>query len=942
MKIKMNFTIIAVLLLFKSYSQEIPFIKVNKEKLGISTLKVDVEVYGNIATTTYDMLFFNPTNKILEGELNFPLGEGQDVVRLALEINGHLRESVVVEKELGRIAFEAVVRRGVDPVLLEKVTGNNYKARIYPIPANGYKRIVLAFTQKLQYQDEGQEIHLPFNFNKVLDKFRVHVAVFTEAKKPLVKSNSLDLKFTKNQLSYTALFEKENYLLNKNLDLIIPIQKNNSAIIRSDNYFYLSQQIKPEYELRDKPKSIDIFWDASYSMRNRDIESELKLLDLYFSDIQNLTVNTTIFSNEILEKYKFKINNGNWNELRTVLKTVVYDGATDYCKLEDSINNSKNKTMFFFTDLMNNLSEWESNFKANVFVVNSISISNHELARKIVKNNSGDYINLKKIKIEEALHLLKYKKYELIAIETNNDKTEIYPKQFGSISNGINISGSNFVKGQIIKLKFGYKNDVQKVLKYIIPSETINNGKLDKIFVNNKIKHLQKNKESNKEEIISLSKKYNVISDFTSMIVLDDVRDYLKYNIEPPVDLKEAYEQLKKSKDSIIVFRNVLERNIDDDIELNEGEEIIGIEEDEIEEIVINPSIVPVEAAKSELRRPNLQSRRMVRERSSQDIIAAPRSEDVSSKKNRYKGSLKVAVINNNAKYLQPYSNLKSEKAYYNFYLKQRENYVEYSAYLIDIYDLFIKKGYATYANRILSNLIELDVDNYEKLKVYAYKLEKSKQNKLTVIVYKMILKLRPEDSQSYRDLALAYQTIGEFNKAAELLNYIISGEIYKKSHRRKFSGINSISKNEIQQLFSINKKQIKEPINEKYAAKTNFDIRVVIDWNHNDTDMDLHIIEPTLEECYYGHQSTEIGGKMSDDMTQGFGPEEYTLKKAKKGLYYIKVKYYGDRYQKIENPTFIKVTIFRDYGKKNETKEIKVIRLSGKSKDYILAKIKV
>lgn len=926
MKNKIYFTIIAVLLLFKSYSQEIPFIKVGKKKLGISTLKVNVEVYGNIATTTYDMLFYNPTNKILEGELNFPLGEGQDVVRLALEINGHLRESVVVEKELGRIAFEEVVRRGVDPVLLEKVTGNNYKARIYPIPANGYKRIVLAFTQKMQYQEEGQEIHLPFNFNKILDKFSVHVTVFTKAKKPLVKSNSLDLNFTKNELSYNALFQKEDYLLNKNLDLIIPIQKNNSAIIRSDNYFYLSQQIKPEYELRDKPKSIDIFWDASYSMKNRDIDTELKLLDLYFSNIQNVTVNTTIFSNEVLEQYSFKINNGNWSELKTVLKTVVYDGATDYCKLEDSINKSKSKSLFFFTDLMNNLSDWESNFKTNVFVINSISISNHELARKIIENNSGDYINLKKINLEEALHLLKYKKYELIAIETNNEKTEIYPKQYSSISNGINISGTNFVKGQIIKLKFGYKNDVQKVLTYTIPSETINNGKLDKIFINNKIKYLQKNKESNKEEIISLSKKYNVISDFTSMIVLDDVRDYLKYNIKPPADLKEAYEQLKKSKDSIIVFRNVLERNIEDNIGLNERDEIIEIDEDQkrIDEIEINPiSIVSEERKKIEVK--NIRSQSVVspiRNRPRQEVTAARYVS--TSAKNKYKGPLKVAVINNNAKYLKTYSNLKSEKAYYKLYLKQREEYVTYPAYLVDIYDLFIKKGYEVYANRILSNLIELDVDNYEKLKVYAYKLEKSKQNKLAVIVYKMILKLRPEDSQSYRDLALAYQAIGEFNKAEELLNYIISGEIYKKSHRRNFKGVNTIASNEINE------------------GKKEFDIRVVIDWNHNDTDMDLHIIEPTMEECYYSHRNTKIGGQMSEDMTQGFGPEEYTIKKAKKGLYYIKVKYYGDRYQKIENPTFIKITIFKDYGTKRVIKETKVIRLSGKSEDYILAKIKV
>ena len=57
------------------------------------------------------MLFYNPTNAVLEGALDFPLGDGASVSRFALDINGKLREAVVVDKELGRIAFEAVVRR---------------------------------------------------------------------------------------------------------------------------------------------------------------------------------------------------------------------------------------------------------------------------------------------------------------------------------------------------------------------------------------------------------------------------------------------------------------------------------------------------------------------------------------------------------------------------------------------------------------------------------------------------------------------------------------------------------------------------------------------------------------------------------------------------------------------------------------------------------------
>ena len=130
---KIHTIIVTLLLITSGFAQNTPVLKVAKKQLGLSSLDIKVVVTGNIATTTYDMLFYNPSNTVLEGELNFPLGEGHNVSRFALDINGKLREAVVVDKELGRVAFEQIVREGVDPALLEKGTGNNYKARIYQI-----------------------------------------------------------------------------------------------------------------------------------------------------------------------------------------------------------------------------------------------------------------------------------------------------------------------------------------------------------------------------------------------------------------------------------------------------------------------------------------------------------------------------------------------------------------------------------------------------------------------------------------------------------------------------------------------------------------------------------------------------------------------------------------------------------------------------------------
>ncbi|MBI3239406.1 MAG: trypsin, partial [Flavobacteriia bacterium] len=78
--------------------------------LGMNRLKVDIQVVGNIAVTTLDMTFYSEEARVLEGELYFPLAAGQTVSRFAMEVDGKLREGVVVDKAQGRVAFESTVR----------------------------------------------------------------------------------------------------------------------------------------------------------------------------------------------------------------------------------------------------------------------------------------------------------------------------------------------------------------------------------------------------------------------------------------------------------------------------------------------------------------------------------------------------------------------------------------------------------------------------------------------------------------------------------------------------------------------------------------------------------------------------------------------------------------------------------------------------------------
>ncbi len=71
-------------------------------------------------------------------------------------------------------------------------------------------------------------------------------------------------------------------------------------------------------------------------------------------------------------------------------------------------------------------------------------------------------------------------------------------------------------------------------------------------------------------------------------------------------------------------------------------------------------------------------------------------------------------------------------------------------------------------------------------------------------------------------------------------------------------------------------------------------DMQVVLSWDTDGTDVDLHVTDPEGEECFYGHRSTKLGGKLDVDDTDGFGPEVFTLAHAAVGEYKVEVKYFS------------------------------------------------
>ncbi|MBT8262512.1 MAG: TonB-dependent receptor plug domain-containing protein [Bacteroidia bacterium] len=270
-------------------------------------------------------------------------------------------------------------------------------------------------------------------------------------------------------------------------------------------------------------------------------------------------------------------------------------------------------------------------------------------------------------------------------------------------------------------------------------------------------------------------------------------------------------------------------------------------------------------------------------------------------------------------------------------YLKLREANQDDPAFYVDVFDRF-KKFDPEFAMGVLNSFVEVNSNDPNLLKVLAYKLEEQNKSMDAVKIYRKLLKILPDEPQSYRDLALILEDTGNDDEAVKLLFSITQRAGLDREYK-------TIIENDITRILSTSE-QARETYNLKQSALKDVsrDMRVVIDWNRKDVDLDLKVIDPNLEIAAPDNPRTRSGGRLLSNNDTGFGPEIFDLEQLQTGSYYLKVGYplKEGEILDVEGPTYVKLTIFRNYGRSNQTKEVQLVRISDDRKLQLMDRIAV
>jgi len=1158
-----------------------PVLKINGKEspdVYLQSLDIQVATTGNVAATRYTMVFKNKTNSILEGELTFPLPDERSVTFYALDINGRMREAVPVEKAKATQVFEEIEQRRVDPGLLERVEGNNFRTRIYPIPSNGTRTISIGYEEELTLENNMLQYRLPMAYPDPIEKFSVKATVWKSAIKPIVSDSADELRFDKVGENYVASFARENYHPARALNFSLPAPADIPQIMMqsAQGSYYFFASIAPKLETRKKQwnDNLAIIWDISLSASQRNFKREYDLLNTIFTEKKNAKVHIYFLNNRLKKAVnknatggEYAVNNGNWDEVWYVLNTAVFDGGTDFSQIK--LNEIAGNEVLFFSDGISTLSDADfiKNTAANrpVHCIVSSAKADYSAMKLIAGKTKGKFVNINALSAEKLKDELQNETLQFLGTEHGRTVREVYPSIATPVHGNFSLAGISDANEAELTLLFGFGNTVEKRITVSLDAKKADRqGNVHKLWAQKKIAELDLNYQNNRDELTELGQQFGIVTRNTSLIVLETLDDYIRYNIDPPAELRDEYLRRQKRRDerrrdteramlnnAVAAAENITNwwftdftpkmpkyptpdeiiDTLNDDANIEElvsggsgGSTGSTVAEDgggasDTHRSVVKSILKSINGAydfvadglfnlnlsnlaedvwdflntpiggysrdrsvdffeklpeersakyvTSEEVTATLERYRENRERGSQTARAvtdfdddrevlgsrtmpnivrpeergmqtnlprtdppdgdnyqergsrvAPANSGVSSNKGggdprarvtqmgvlgivsgEIKGKNAAAAdilarsgfaedldavlsgsggvgidelsggssaserkLSSREKTSSPRSadnkaqqegkvsqptiqtkQVRSDNDYlnnltgnaandYQTYLKIRSGYAHLPAFYFDMADWFYRHGDRELALRALTSIADLDLENASLYRLLGYKLKEYGEYALEKFVCQKVVQWRPMEPQSHRDYALALSDNGEKQAALDSL-YGLLTRLYSENISNRSHGIEEVVVTEISHLITQNANLKKSNIDKRLILNIPVDIRVVINWNMNSTDIDLHVKDPNNEECSYNRTRTNMGGRISPDVTNGYGPEQFLLKHAVRGRYRVYVNYYGDRQVTSAGPSTVMAEIFTKYADKTEQRQVVCLQLSNAKK---------
>jgi tetratricopeptide (TPR) repeat protein len=927
---------------------------------------VRIEVDASLARTTLDLVLFNPNDRQLEGTLEFPLQPGQQIAGFALDVDGVLRDAVPVPKPKAQQVFESIERRNVDPGLLEQTAGNHFRLRVYPIPPRGTRQVRLIVDEAMRREGDDWRLDVPVHLLAGAESFRLGLRAQGLRRAPTTVGAFEGLRFEREGHAYIASVQRSAFRPGTGLGLRFPAGNQTQTFVQTvgDERYVLIELPAPPLPARavppPRPTAIGLLWDASASARQRDRHSELALLEKYFSRVRNVAVDLRFLRDVGEHGGRFEVRNGDWSALRRALETAVYDGASD---LADWTPVSGIHTYLLFSDGLQTYGsrEFPALASGQTLIALSSAGARTDAARltalaearggRLVLWQAGDALDL-------PAEMLLGAPPRIVALEGEGIEA-LQPERWHVGDGPVRIAGRLTRPDAVVRATIA-EGGHRHVVEARIGADAPISSQIAALWAGWRVAALAGEPERHRGEVARLGQRFGIVTPGTSLLVLEAAADYVRYDIPPPAALADEVALLRRTQ----AAEKAQSRS-------RRLEEVAGRFAARIEwwkrDFPKTPPVQPKRDEDDGLDRIEVTGSRVSRDAPRSDRAAAmeapaammapppPPAPPPPSAPMEMVVPGDAAAVGGSANApgrgvsirLQPWApdseyarRLRATKPedLYALYLDERDSHAESTAFYLDVADLLLQKGRRAEALRVLSNLAELRLENRHVLRVLGYRLMLAQDHARAVEVFREVLRLADEEPQSHRDLGLALAAAGDRQAGIEHLY-----EVAARPWDARFAEVELVALNEMNAIVATSPEPLDTAFVDRRLLKNMpLDLRVVLAWDSDNSDMDLWVTDPNGEKCYYGNRNTYQGGLISDDFTGGYGPEEFVLKDAKPGKYKVEANFFGDRQQIVTGATTLSLRLSTGWGTPRQQDQAVTLRLAGRSETVFVGEFEV
>ena len=664
--------------------------------------------------------------------------------------------------------------------------------------------------------------------------------------------------------------------------------------------FFFSFFLMSALYAQETLKKTALLWDSSYGMEQKDLATEFAFLDSYFNRNPNVELQLLVFSNTVIQNEKRVIKNGDWASLKSELAQVVYDGASSFAQVfPKSVNE-----IILVSDGVG-IDAIPKTILKPVYVLNSVSKINQKELELLAASTGGAYFDMAKIKEE---------------VENNPPITNVTTRSNQNES-ALPKNNERESLGEVLITKTKEKEELVNT----------GNAKIDK-------KKLGYSVETISSDAISQQ----------DIVVEDAIRGQFS-NFELPLNSQNSKIDLSQflgrhkgmtingNQHGLVVIDGVPLAGSDSSIFNATGLAQVtpGLDPDNIASVTYLKGLAAT---------------------NKYGTLGAGGVLLITTKSGSFsdgKGKKKKVALGTTASYTgdagsigalpdTPYI-FELKKAAdisqaYDTYLEQRKIYGNTAAFYINTASYFKDWNNPLMVQRILSNVAEVPNVKNSSLLAMAYKYQELDMANDALVIYDRLMKNEPNTLQHYRNMALAQKKAQKYAEALVTYN-----KMDKKSYPQiaASNGLRTTLTSEFKNLVALHKNQLTTTyIDQKYLNNTPLDTRIVFEWNVFDAPFDLQIVNPQNRFFTWSHTAKAEGLRMTQEKTQGYGLEEFFMTASDKGEWLFNVTYFGENTQ--EEPVFLKVTTYTNYGKPSQKEEIKVIPLQSKNTKQTVLTVRI